>query len=234
MKEITQIKSVSLWIFLVPLIAVNVCLFISVNYHFFENTFLSVDQIGRSQFTFPYLDGSLSISRASRTFPQYLIFKPGMVITSILLFFYWHKNNILINNFKNTISKKNNFMIFGILSALFLSVHSIFLGLETDINILKFLKRVVLLTFIIFELIAQGLLIRNFYKMKNQFKKFFYLKILKIKIFLIFFLIFVALISVPLLIINGNVHFKHGLEWNFFIGVILYYLLTSLFWKKIS
>ena len=125
-------------------------------------------------------------------------------------------------------------MIFGILSALFLSVHSIFLGLETDINILKFLKRVVLLTFIIFELIAQGLLIRNFYKMKNQFKKFFYLKILKIKIFLIFFLMFVAFISVPLLIINGNVHFKHGLEWNFFIGVILYYLLTSLFWKKIS
>ena len=102
MKEIAQIRSLSLWIFLVPLIAVNLCLLISVNYNLFENTFFTVDQIGRSGFTIPYFDGSLSISRASRTFPQYLIFKPGMVITSILLCFYWHKNNLLINHFKES------------------------------------------------------------------------------------------------------------------------------------
>ena len=48
MKEITQIRSLSLWIFLVPLIAVNTCLLISINYNLFENTFLVVDQIGRS------------------------------------------------------------------------------------------------------------------------------------------------------------------------------------------
>jgi hypothetical protein len=110
MKEITQIRYLSLWIFLVPLLAINTCLLISVNYHFFENTFFSVDQIGRSNFTIPYLDGSLSISRASRTFPQYLIFKPFMIVTAILLCFYWYKNNILINYFKNTGFRKNNFM----------------------------------------------------------------------------------------------------------------------------
>ena len=109
MKEIAQIRSLSLWIFLVPLIAINSCLLISVNFHIFENTFFSVDQIGRSGFTIPYLDGSLSISRASRTFPQYLIFKPGMIITAILLCFYWYKNNILINFFKNTDSKNNSY-----------------------------------------------------------------------------------------------------------------------------
>ena len=38
--------------------------------------------IGRSGFSIPYLDGSLSISRASRTFPQYLIFKPSMIFTA--------------------------------------------------------------------------------------------------------------------------------------------------------
>ena len=75
MKEIAQIRSLSLWIFLVPVVAINACLLISVNYIFFENTFFSVDQIGRSGFTIPYFDGSLSISRASRTFPQYLIYE---------------------------------------------------------------------------------------------------------------------------------------------------------------
>jgi hypothetical protein len=232
MKEITQIRSLSLWIFLIPLIAINLCLLISVNFELFENTFLSVDQIGRSEFTVPYLDGSLSISRASRTFPQYLIFKPSMAITAILLFFYWQKNNQLVNHFKSTDAKKNNFMIFGVMSAVFLVIHSILLGLETDIKIFKFLRRVVLLAFIIFEIIAQSLLVINFYKLKIQLKKLFNSNILKLKILLVSTLIFVALLSIPILIMSGNVHIKHGLEWNYFIGVILFYLLTNFLWKK--
>jgi len=232
MKEITQIRSLSLWIFLVPLITINTCLFISINYDLFENTFFTVDQIGRSNFSIPYFDGSLSISRASRTFPQYLIFKPGMILAAVLLCFYWHKNNILINYFKNTNLKKNAFMVFGILSAIFLSIHSILLGVETDIKIFKFLRRVVLLSFIIFEIIAQTLLVINLYNLKIKLKNYFNLNVLKLKFLLVFILIFVAILSIPLLIIGGNIHFKHGLEWNYFIGVILFYLLTSFFWKK--
>jgi|TARA_B110000211_G_C13826370_1_gene441553 hypothetical protein len=232
MKEITQIRSLSLWIFLVPLIGINICLFISVNYNFFENTFLSVDQIGRSGFTVPYLDGSLSISRASRTFPQYIIFKPSMILTSILLCFYWYKNNLLINHFKNTDLKKNAFMIFGILSAAFLLIHSILLGLETDIKIFKFLRRVVLLSFIVFEIVAQSLLVLNLYSLKIKIKNYFNSGVLKLKVLLVVILIFIAIVSIPLLIMSGNVHFKHALEWNYFIGVIMFYLLTNFFWKK--
>jgi len=234
MKEIAQIRSLSLWIFLIPFIAINTCLFISVNYNIFENTFFSVDQIGRSGFTIPYFDGSLSISRASRTFPQFLIFKPGMVITALLLCFYWHKNNFLINHFKNTESKKNTFMVFGILSAIFLAIHSVFLGLETDIKIFKFLRRVVLVSFIIFEIIAQSMLVFNFYKLRNNLNDLFNPTVLKLKILLVSILMFVAIVSIPILITSVNVHFKHGLEWNFFIGVILFYLLTHFFWKKIN
>jgi hypothetical protein len=157
-----------------------------------------------------------------------------MIITGFLLCVYWYKNNILINFFKNTNSKKNKFMIFGILSAVFLMIHSILLGLETDIKIFKFLRRFVLLGFIIFEIIAQSILVINFYKMKKQLEVYFFPNILKIKILLVSILIFIALMSIPILIISGNVHFKHGLEWNFFIGVILFYFLTNLLWKKIS
>ena len=232
MKEIAGIRQLSLWIFLIPLIAVNTCLLISVNYDFFQNTYFQVDEIGKSGFTIPYLDGSLSISRASRTFPQYLIFKPGMVLTAILLCIYWYKNNSLINQFKNEINKRNAFMIFGILSAIFLVIHSLLLGVETEIKIFKFLRRVVLLSFIIFEIVAQTMLVLNFYKLKQQINDYFNLSVLKLKIILVSILITVAVLSIPLLITSGNVHFKHGLEWNYFIGVILFYLLTRFFWKK--
>ena len=93
MHEIAHIRKLSLWIFLIPFLAVNLCLIISQNPEFFENTIFTVDQIGRSGFSIPYLDGSLSISRASRTFPQYLIFKPAMILTAIFLYYYWTNNN---------------------------------------------------------------------------------------------------------------------------------------------
>ena len=102
MHAITQIRKLSIWIFLVPLLAINFCLIISQNPEFLEGTIFAVDQLGRSAFSIPYLDGSLSISRASRTFPQYLIFKPSMIITGILLFYYWNNNNNLICKIRNT------------------------------------------------------------------------------------------------------------------------------------
>ena len=79
-----------------PVIVLNVCLFISVNYLIFENTIFAVDQIGRSGFTIPYIDGGVSISRTARTYPTYLIFKPGMIITAFLLIKYWIANNKLV------------------------------------------------------------------------------------------------------------------------------------------
>jgi hypothetical protein len=80
--------------------------------------------------------------------------------------------------------------------------------------------------------VAQSLLVLNFYRLKEKINNFFNSNILKIKIILVSVLITVAIISIPLLIKSGNVHFKHGLEWNYFIGVILFYLLTRLFWKN--
>ena len=87
MENISRIRVISIWVFIVPVVVLNLCLFISVNYLLFENTIFVVDQIGRSGFTFPYFDGGVSISRSARTYPTYLLFKPGMFITSILFLF---------------------------------------------------------------------------------------------------------------------------------------------------
>ena len=231
MDNITQIRKLSLWIFFIPLVAINSCLLISQNYEFLEGTFFQVDYIGRSAFSIPYLDGSLSISRASRTFPQYLIFKPAMIVTAIILYYYWVSNNNLINKFKST-NINYKFKTFGILSALFLVIHSIFLGIKFDIQIYKLMRRVVLLLFIIFEIIAQGILVYHFFKLKNKLSKLINKKILILKAILVFILSTVAILSVPILIDKGNTQFKHALEWNYFVGVILFYLLTRFFWKR--
>ena len=231
MKEIAQIRKLSLWIFFIPLIAINLCLFISQNPDFLNNTIFEVNQIGRSGFSIPYLDGGLSISRASRTFPQYLIFKPAMFITSIILYFYWVNNNNLVNEYKST-NINYKFKTFGILSAVFLTIHSIFLGIKFDYQVYKLMRRVVLLLFIIFEIIAQGILVYHFFKIKNKIAAFVNNKVLILKTILVLTLTLIGLLSLPILLDKGNTHFKHALEWNYFVGVIFFYFLSRFFWKR--
>ena len=231
MKEITQIRKLSLWVFFIPLLAINLCLLISQNPGFLDNTIFKVDQIGISGFSIPYLDGSLSISRASRTFPQYLIFKPSMILTAVILYYYWSNNNSLVNRLRAT-NINYKFKIFGILSAVFLAIHSIFLGIKFDYQIYKLMRRVVLLLFIIFEIIAQGILVYHFYKIRDKLKELINKKILFLKIILVAILSSVAILSLPILISKGNTHFKHALEWNFFVGVILFYLFSRFFWRR--
>ncbi len=124
------------------------------------------------------------------------------------------------------------FKIFGILSAIFLAIHSIFLGIKFDIQIYKLFRRVVLVLFIIFELIAQGYLVFHLYKLKNKLEKFISKKVLFLKFLLVTLLVIVAILSLPTLITKGNTHFKHMLEWNYFVGVILFYLLSRFFWRR--
>jgi hypothetical protein len=94
------------------------------------------------------------------------------------------------------------------------------------------MRRVVLLLFIIFEIIAQGMLVYHFIKLKDKLSIFINKKILILKAILVTILAAVAILSLPILIDKGNTHFKHALEWNYFVGVILFYLFTRLLWKR--
>ena len=232
MDQINKIKQVSIWIFILPLVALNLCLFISVNHLLFENTIFQVDQIGRSSFTIPYIDGGVSISRTARTFPTYLIFKPCMIITAILLVKYWIATNNLALAISNNAKKNYRFLFFGVGSAIFLIAHSIFLGVNFDYDLYKLFRRLVLLGFIIFEIVAQALLVVILFKVKDKIADIINKRILFFKIVLVSLLAITALVSLPIVTSSGNTQFKHALEWNYFVGVVTFYLLTFLFWKK--
>ena len=226
MENINKIRKLSIWIFIVPFVALNTCLILITNFHQFFN----LEHVILP--TIPYIDGGVSISRTARVFPTYLIFKPSMFITAFFLIQYWRFNFDLMGKISPNLNYKKIFLFFGIGSAIFLVLHSIFLGIKFDNDFYKFFRRVVVLAFIIFEIIAQTILVINFYKIKEQIKKFINGKILNIKIILVSILVVVAFVSIPFLVVEGHTSFKHSLEWNYFMGVISFYLLTFFFWKK--
>tara|TARA_B100001029_G_C14863415_1_gene340358 strand:- start:9 stop:695 length:687 start_codon:yes stop_codon:yes gene_type:complete len=227
MENIAKAKSISIWIFIIPLIAVNTCLILITQFHgLFPNPAHVIHN------TFPYIDGGASISRTARVFPTYLVFKPLMIFTSILLIKYWLYNKKIINSLEENHKNIKLFVFFGVSSAIFLILHSIFLGIKFDYDLYKLFRRVILLCFIIFEITAQFYLVITIYSLKEKIFKFINEKILKTKLILVSLLIVVAVISIPIISMPGNTHLKHMLEWDYFLGVISFYLLTFFMWKK--
>ena len=225
MDTIQKIKSISIWIFIVPFIGINTCLILITHFH---ELFAETDIIFP---TFPYIDGGASISRTARPFPSWLVFKSTMFLTSFLLIRYWLYNREIIQHFKKDHKYIKKIIFFGIGSAIFLTIHSIFLGIRFEYDLYKFFRRFVLLSFIIFEIIAQAYLVAIFYSMKKELKEFINVTYLRIKLILVSILIVVAIISIPLISLPGNKFLKHALEWDYFLGVISFYLLTFLMWN---
>ncbi len=234
MHQIKRVKSISIWIFIVPFVAVNACLILITQFH---GLFPNQEDIIHN--TIPYIDGGASISRTARPYPTWLIFKPAMFLTSFLLIKYWLYNKSIIEFFNKDHKNINKVVYFGIASAIALTIHSIFLGIKFDNDLYKLFRRVIMLMFIIFEIVAQAYLVATFYSFKEKLKDYIHRKYLTMKIYLVSLLIIVAIISIPIISLPGNnffgfnlKFFKHALEWDYFICVISFYLLTYLMWKK--
>ena len=227
MKEINNTKSISIWIFIVPFVALNTCLILITN---FPGLFPNKEDLVLN--TIPYIDGGTSISRTARVFPTYLIFKPAMFLTSYLLIKYWIYNKKIILSIQKNHKHVKKILFFGVASAICLTLHSIFLGIKFDYDLYKLFRRVIMLSFIIFEIVAQAYLVITLYSIKKNISKFINEKYLKLKAILVSVLIFVAIVSIPLVTMPGNKFLKHALEWDYFLGVICFYMLTFLMWKS--
>ena len=246
MRNISLVKKISLWIFLIPFLSINLCLIFSQIFVYVETETLSGvyfnnwkiyevgDAIGERglPWIIPYFDGQVSISRVVRVYPNNLIFKPAMIITGILLIRYWLNNKKIISNLEIYNKDINKILFFGVGSAILLIIHSIFLGIKFDISIYKLFRRIILLSFIIFEITAQFYLIKIFTKNKEKIKNLINLNILFLKKILVYTLILVAVIILPFLPFNNLKILKHILEWNYFLGVIIFYILTFFMWKS--
>jgi len=229
MDDIQKVKSISIWIFLLPFVAINSCLILITQ---FQEFFPNQEEI--IHWTFPYIDGGASISRTARPYPSWLIFKPAMFLTSFLLIKYWIYNAEIIKSFNPNHKNIKKFLYFGIASAIALTIHSIFLGIKFDNDLYKLFRRVVMLLFIIFEVTAQAYLVNTLYSFKDKLKKYINQIYLRGKLILVFILITVGIITIPIISWPGDKFkfVKHALEWDYFLGVIIFYLLTFFMWKN--
>jgi len=192
---------------------------------------------GFSKIKNPYLYGEVSISRTARYYPANLIFKSLLLLSSLLLFLYW-KNNL--NIFKELKNKKviekfsKKFFYFGILSCIFLALHASLFNMDIDSKLFKNFRRLIIISFILFEVLAQTFLTINLFKYKNKLKIYVNTIVINIKSIFIVTIIFITFFSIVYLAFGEVMNsVKYILEWNYFHVLLLYYGLSYFLWKKI-
>ena len=180
----------------------------------------------------PFIYGEVSISNIAKRFPINFVFKPMMFIASFLMIFYWLSYQKVYRNITKT-KKINKFTFFGILSGVFLFMHVFFLGSTIDNDIFNHIRKFILILFILFEIYAQFFITRRLYINFDKFNKYISKKILNIKI-IYMILIILSAVSIILILAFKNLDskFDYILEWNFFLLLLIFYLLSALMWKK--
>ena len=180
----------------------------------------------------PFFYGETSISNVAKRYPLYLIFKPFLFIASLLMIIYWIYTKKVILNFQKN-EEIQTYYIFGILSGVFLFLHVLFLGSEIQNELFVKSRGYFIVFFILFELMAQFFLIKKLLKIKELINNFINIFVLKLKwFFVLFFLVSTILVISILAIYNLTKEVDYIIEWNYFVILSFYYLLTFYLWKK--
>ncbi len=202
-------------------------------YYEFLYNLKNISSLGSKVSISPFIYGEASISNIVKRFPINLVFKPLLFISVILMYLYWRNYNYLF--FKILNSRKNKFVFFGIASAIFLFFHVLFLGMEIDNKIFKLLRKLIIILFILSEIIAQFLLSIQLFKNKKNLNIYCNSYIINIKLLFVIMIVAIsALVLFILAIYDLPSKVDYILEWNYFAGLLFYYLLSALMWKKLT
>ena len=154
-----------------------------------------------------------------------------MILTGILLIFFWNFQRKIFQNLNIENKKLNKVYIFGLATGICLIIHTIFLGIKFDNDFYKFFVRLNLALNVIFGLLAKFYfinIISDLGKINSFFKNFFF----KVQYYLVYLLVFVLFLCIPLLIIEKSKSFILIIEWNFFLGIFLFYFLYYFAYTK--
>ena len=189
---------------------------------------------GTSYSVNPLIYGETSISNIVKRYPIKFIFKPLMFFSVFLMIIYWSLYNKVLNDIFQ-IKRTNAFLIFGILSAIFLFLHVYFLGQKYEVEIFNKIRRSYIVFFILFEILAQAYLLKIIWKKRNDLKDYFHQRILISKLSFVIFVAVSSFIILTILIFkNLSAKVDYILEWNYFLILLIYYFLSFLIWKKSS
>lgn len=179
----------------------------------------------------PMLEGCTSISAAARYSDGLFWFRGLMMPLSVLLAIYWIIHVRWLALYNNSPRKLLAILTLGVISALALIVYVNFLGSEGGIY--RFMRRFGVTFYFAFGMLAQLLSIQLLYQHRERLPASTR-KLLSWQFFCVGAQWCIGLVSLAFTIAEPS--FKHEadniVEWNFALGMIAFYALTALIWRR--
>ena len=149
------------------------------------------------------------------------------------MIFYWINYYSLLKKILPFRKTTNSFTLFGILSAIFLFLHVLLLGIENQTDLIRQFRRIVIVSFIMFEILAEFYLAKKLYNCRNILEQYMYKKIILAKIIFVSIIVSATFIILLLIAIKDmSSNFNNIVEWNYFTVLLVFYLLSAIAWKK--
>jgi len=209
-------------------------------YNIFPNFFEKISEmksnpdfsLGTSEIVNPLIYGETSISNIVKRYPLKYIFKSTMLVSCILMVIYWFYYTNIFNSILNQ-KKIYLFLLFGIFSSIMLLLHTLFLGVDVTSNLLSKLRKIYIVFFLLFEILAQIFLIKQILLKKELLKIYLNEKIIKLKLYFVIVISTLTLFVISLFtIFKLDSRFDYIVEWNYFLFLLIFYLLSFFLWKK--
>ena len=179
----------------------------------------------------PFIYGEVSISNLVKRPPINYFFKTLLYVSIVLMVVYWINFNRVFKNIFN--QKKNIFFILGVLSAFFLFFHILFLGSTIENELFKKARRLIIVLFILFELLAQIFLAKQLFNKRDLLIKYCHKSIILVKITFVSIIVLVSFVIILILAFaNLPSNIDYILEWNYFLILLIFYFLSSIMWKS--
>ena len=178
MSTISKSRTLGLLIFTLSILSINIILLLSQIFEFKDlpvpgNYFKDIkiydagdalrDKQGLKDdgFVIPYIDGSTSISRLGRVFPNNLIFKPLMIFCGFLICLFWSYQKKLLSSYIINEKSLTKMYFCGLITGIFLVIHITFLGVKIDNDFYKLFIRIILGLCVLFAIYTKLLFVNN-------------------------------------------------------------------------
>ena len=250
MSTISKSRTLGLLIFTLSILSINIILLLSQIFEFKDlpvpgNYFKDIkiydagdalrDKQGLKDdgFVIPYIDGSTSISRLGRVFPNNLIFKPLMIFCGFLICLFWSYQKKLLSNYIINEKSLTKMYFCGLITGIFLVIHITFLGVKIDNDFYKLFIRIILGLCVLFAIYTKLLFVNNVKIIleRKLLKNNIYFKI---QYYLVYLLLFSLFISILLALMGIPKTYILIIEWNYYVVIFIFYLLYFLSWKSYS
>ena len=206
-------------------VTLAVTIFVCINV-----TFVVSAGLGQIPWCFAYLEGCVSISKASREIPAQQIYRIFIMIGACLMILYWFLCGSWLKQLKDGDSRGQLFAIIGVVSAVLLVVNVALFG-DSE-GVLKTVRRSCVAGFFILHTVAQLMFTAQLSKTVKQTSWPGLAQVVRAKFFICSAQLAFAVLVVIAPLFEDRRFINNVVEWDFLLLMLCFYVATARAWKQ--